>query len=101
MSYSSLVSATILNLLQPQQMLMLSEGLNVFRVPLPPRIRDRALIDIDIREKTGCSVVAVKRKGELLINPNPAIVLEQGDELVLIGSAESENRFREIYPLTQ
>jgi hypothetical protein len=33
MSFSSLVTTTIMNLLQPQQMLMLSEGFNVFRVP--------------------------------------------------------------------
>ncbi len=98
LSYSSLVAATIMNLLQPQSMLMLSEGLNVFRVSLPPRLENRALTDIQVREKTGCSVVAVKRLGELRVNPDPTIVLERGDELVLIGSVESEKRFNEKYP---
>ncbi len=98
MSFSSLVTTTIMNLLQPQQMLMLSEGLNVFRVALNPKLENKVLLDIRIRENTGCSVVAVKKKDELIINPNPAIVLDHGDELVLIGSAKSERMFTEKYP---
>jgi len=98
MSYSSLVTATILNLLQPQKMLMLSEGIHVFRTGLSPKLENRALLDIRVRENTGCSVVAVRRKGQSIINPDPTIVLEQGDELVLIGTAESEKMFTEQYP---
>lgn len=97
MSYSSLVAATMLNLLQPQKMLMLSEGLNVFRTALHPRLQNRPLSTIRIRENTGCSVVAVKRGGELVINPDPAIVLRSEDELVLIGTARAENRFIRKY----
>jgi hypothetical protein len=33
MSYSSLYASAIINLLQPGKLLMLSEGLNVFRLP--------------------------------------------------------------------
>jgi Trk K+ transport system NAD-binding subunit len=98
MSFSSLVTTTIMNLLQPQHLLLLSEGLNVFRVALSPRLESKALHNIQIRESTGCSVVAVRRKDELIINPNPTIVLERGDELVLIGSAEAEKLFTEKYP---
>ncbi len=97
MSYSSLVAATILNLLQPQKILMLSEGLNVFRTALHPRLQNQALANIRIRENTGCSVVAVKRGGGLVVNPDPSIVLQGGDELVLIGTAQSEKRFIEKY----
>jgi Trk K+ transport system NAD-binding subunit len=98
MSFSSMVTTTIMNLLQPQQILMLSEGLNVFRVGLNSNLENKALLDIQVRETTGCSIVAVKRKDELIINPDPEIILERGDELVLIGSAESEKMFTEKYP---
>jgi Trk K+ transport system NAD-binding subunit len=101
MSFSSMVTTTIMNLLHPQQMLMLSEGLNVFRIGLNPRLANKALLDIQVRETTGCSIVAVNRKGNLMINPDPAIILEHGDELVLIGSADSEKMFTEKYPATQ
>lgn len=98
MSFSSLLTTTIMNLIQPQKMLMLSEGLNVFRMPLNPKLANKSLIDIRIREKTGCSVVAVKKNENLIINPDPSIVLEKGDELVLIGTARSEKMFIEKYP---
>ena len=98
MSFSSMVTTTIMNLLQPQQMLMLSEGLNVFRVGLNPKLEKKNLLHIQVRETTGCSIVAVKKGDELMINPNPTIVLDHGDELVLIGSAESEKLFNEKYP---
>ena len=98
MSYSSLLTTTIMNLIQPQKMLMLSEGLNVFRMALSNRLENKVLRDVQIREKTGCSVVAVKRDEKLIINPDPAIVLEKNDELVLIGTASAEKQFIEKYP---
>lgn len=97
MSFSSLVTATIMNLLHPQQMLMLSEGLNVFRVIVPRKLENKALVRLQIREQTGCSVVAVKKHNDLVINPEPDIVLNSDDELVLIGSAENEKRFNEKF----
>jgi Trk K+ transport system NAD-binding subunit len=99
MSFSSLVTATIMNLLQPEKILMLSEGLNVFRTALNPKLNKKVLANIQIRENTGCSVVAIKRKDEWIINPDPGIVLENGDELFLIGSAASEHLFTEKYPV--
>jgi Trk K+ transport system NAD-binding subunit len=98
MSFSSLVTTTIINLLERQQMLMLTEGLNVFQLGLNPKMVHKALQDLRIRETTGCSVVAVKRKGDMIVNPDPSIVLERGDELVLIGSAEAERKYTKTYP---
>ena len=98
MSFSSLVTATITNLLKPEQMLMLSEGLNIFRVNLSPKLEGKKLTEIRLRENTGCSVVAIKRGDEININPDPTMPLNCGDELVLIGSAESEKLYNELYP---
>ena len=98
LSYSSLVASTIMNLLHPQQMLMLSEGLNVFRVTATLKFEHKPLEQLRIREQTGCSVVAVKKDSELVINPEPDIVVKPGDELVLIGSADSEKKFMEKFP---
>jgi K+/H+ antiporter YhaU regulatory subunit KhtT len=98
MSFSSLLTTTIMNLIHPQKVLMLSEGLNVFRMELSPRLENQVLRDVKIRGKTGCSVVAVKKGEDLIINPDPAIVLEKKDELVLIGTASAEKLFMEKYP---
>jgi Trk K+ transport system NAD-binding subunit len=97
MSYTSLCASTIMNLLKPGKLLMLSEGLNVFRMRVRHRLEGRILRDLRIREETGCSVVAVQRGERTEINPDPAIVLEREDELILIGAVESEKAFMERY----
>ena len=97
MSFSSLVTTTIMNLLKPEQILMLSEGLNVFRNALAKHLENKTILDLKIRENTGCSVIAIKRGDKLTINPDPNIVLEKNDELILIGSEEAEKRFNEKY----
>ncbi len=97
MSFSSLCTTTIMNLLKPDKILMISEGLNVFRNALSPAMENKALIDMKIREETGCSVIAVKRGERLMVNPDPKIILEKNDELILIGPEEAEKRFNEKY----
>jgi Trk K+ transport system NAD-binding subunit len=97
MSYTSLSASTIINLLQPGKLLMLSEGLNVFRMHVSSNLENRPLRDLRIREQTGCSVVAIQRGEQTDINPDPAIVLKRDDELILIGSVESEKAFMEKY----
>lgn len=98
MSFSSLVTATVTNLLKPEQMLMLSEGLNVFRAALNPKLDGQCLSELRLRQDIGCSVVAIKRGEKIDVNPDPTQPLALGDELVLIGSAESEKRYHELYP---
>ena len=100
MSYSSLCTTTIMNLLKPEKILMLSEGLNVFRNVLGDDLQNKPLLELKIREKTGCSVIAVKRGDRVVINPDPQMVLEKNDELILIGSEDAEKSFNENYAVT-
>ncbi len=98
MSYASLCTTTLMNLLNPEKLLVVSEGLNIFRSVLNRALVDKPLHNIRIREETGCSVIAIKREERMLINPEPATVLQKGDELILIGTAEAEKKFAENYP---
>jgi K+/H+ antiporter YhaU regulatory subunit KhtT len=41
--------------------------------------------------------VAIKREERLIVNPEPDIVLEGGDALILIGSVEAEAAFMAKY----
>ena len=98
MSFASLCTTTILNLLNPEKLLVVSEGLNIFRSVLNRSLVNHPLYDLRVREETGCSVVAVKKEDRMVINPEPSTVLEKGDELILIGTAEAEKKFTENYP---
>jgi Trk K+ transport system NAD-binding subunit len=97
LSYASMGSNRIINILRPDEILMLAEGLNVFKAPLPSYLSGTPLFKNNIREKTGCSVVALKSAGQMNINPAPDVILNKDDELILIGTAEAEKSFIEHY----
>lgn len=97
MSFASLCTTTILNLLRPEKLLMLSEGLNIFRSRPSKGVVGKALHTQRIRENTGCSIIAIKRDEQIEINPHPDTVPQAEDELILIGTAESERKFAEQY----
>jgi len=99
MSYASLAVNTIVNILKPNEVLMLTEGLNVFRMQLPAMLVGKTLQETGLREKTGCSVVAIHSGGTMNISPNPYVPLEEGSELILIGTADAEKKLLNEFPM--
>ena len=88
---------TIFNVLQGGDILLLAEGLNVFKIPMPPSLAGKTLAESGIRQETGCSVIAMERSNGLQVNVGPDTLLTTGAELFVIGSVESEGRFLERY----
>ena len=97
MSYASMGANAVFNVLEGGDVVMLAEGLDVFRHPVPPPLAGRALAETRIREATGCSVVALETAGEMVINPPPDTRLPAAAELILIGTTEAERRFVERF----
>jgi Trk K+ transport system NAD-binding subunit len=97
MSYSSMGANAVFNVLEKGDVVMLAEGLDVFRHPVPRSLAGRPLAATAIREETGCSVVALETKGSTTINPAPETILPAAAELILIGTTEAERRFVERY----
>jgi Trk K+ transport system NAD-binding subunit len=97
MSYASMAANTIFNLLKPDDLLMLAEGLNIFRVVMPPSYVDRTLAESQIRSQTGCNVVAICDPETMCVNPNPSYRFSENNELILIGSEEAESRFFKMH----
>lgn len=97
MSYASLYTNTILNLLKPDGVLMLAEGLNVFRTGVHPSLVGISLAESRLRSQTGCSVIAVNRGNDVIGNPDPALRLQIDDELIMIGTDPAEKRLFELY----
>ena len=84
---------TIFNLLRRSDVIMVAEGLDVFRLKMPDILAGKKIAETDIRTTTGCSVVAVQSENETLINPRPDHVLRTEEEIVLIGTIASEEKF--------
>lgn len=73
---------------------MVIEWLNVVRgSPLV----NNSIADLQIRKRTGVSVIAIRREGEIIPNPDPSEKILEGDTLLLIGTGEQMLRFRQTF----
>ncbi len=97
MSYESMGANTIFNLLNRSDILMVTEGLNVFKVKLPSSLAGKSLAESGIRSKTGCSVVAIDSGERTQFDLDPYQPLAEETEIILIGNMEAENSFFEIF----
>lgn len=97
MSYASMGSNSIINILKNDEISMVTEGLNIFNRPMPSSLVGKNLIESNIREKTGCSVIAVKSSEGLTVGPDPAEPMDGHNELILIGTTEAEQKFLEMF----
>jgi len=98
MTYASMGANSIFNILEGQDVLVLAEGLNIFNHKVNERLNGKSLIESNIRNKTGCTVVAIKCKDEgMVVSPEPQRVLKMDQEIIMIGSSEGENSFTRIY----
>jgi Trk K+ transport system NAD-binding subunit len=97
MSYVTMAATTLINLLTPDRVFMLTEGLNVFRIKVPPSLVGVSLRDSNMRRDTQCNVIAVRGCEKRVSAPNPSALLREGDELILVGSVAAERLFLEKY----
>lgn len=97
MSYASMGANAILTLLDRSDVLMVAEGLDIFRVPMPSALAGRTLAEANIRRKTGCTVVAWQNGDEMTLNPDPYTPLPATAGLILIGSVAAEKEFLQRY----
>ncbi|NNE07000.1 MAG: potassium channel protein [Gemmatimonadetes bacterium] len=97
LSYASIGASAIMNMLRGNRILMVAEGLDLFEVRVPDQLVGRAIGESSIRERTGCSIVAIHTDAGMQVVPDPSVILAEDAEIVLIGTAESEERFLGLY----
>ncbi|MBX3447905.1 MAG: NAD-binding protein [Planctomycetaceae bacterium] len=95
MSYASTGASSIYDLLKRGNILFLAEGLDVFRVPVPPSLVGDSLAESQFRAKTGCTVLAIERAGDQVIDPGPDHRLASDESLIVVGGSESETKLFE------
>jgi voltage-gated potassium channel len=97
MSYASMGAGAMLNLLKRSKVLMLAEGLDIFRVKVPSVLAGKSIAESAIRERTGCSVVALSTGKGMQLVPGPEESIPGDGELLMIGSVEDEERFLVLF----
>ncbi len=61
-----------------------------------PTFTGQSLSELDLRNQTGCTVVAVERDGEVLTDIGANFTIEDDDVLIVAGSETSRDRFHQL-----
>jgi voltage-gated potassium channel len=96
-SNASVGANILMNVLENKETIFLTEGMHVFRQPVPAALAGKSLEASRLRSLTGCTVIALEPGDEGLpvLMPEPQAVLVHGTNMILIGSPEQERRCRE------
>lgn len=63
-----------------------------------PSGKEMAIRDLDLRSKTGCSIIGYKTpEGDYIVNPEASIVLKQDSKLILIGRPNQIESLKQLY----
>ena len=93
MSQDHMGANTIFNLLNRAEILMVTEGLDVFSQKTPKSLIGVKLRESKITEKTGCSLVAIKGDQGTIITPSADHQFSENGEIILIGDEAAEKSF--------
>ncbi|MFY7670135.1 potassium channel family protein [Tenacibaculum sp. MEBiC06402] len=65
---------------------------------LPKEYLHKTILDLDLRRKTGCTVIGYKTSdNEYIINPESSLKLEEGGNLIVLGRPEQIVKLRELF----
>lgn len=70
------------------EVLHLTVSQSMFEMPAPEKFAGKTLIELNLREKYGLNVLAIKRGGEPMVSPPPNEVVLASDILLVLGSRE-------------
>ncbi len=87
----SLISSNILDYLD------LSDDYSMVEVKSGKKMLGKSLIELDIRAKFGCNVVAIKHDKEMNVSPRANYQLQAEDVLIVIGADDDISKFEKHY----
>ncbi len=68
---------------------------------LPPEFRGKSIANLDLRRKTGCTVIGYKTPdNRYVINPSPDTILEKGSAIIVLGQAEQIEKLNKLFHLS-
>ncbi len=77
------------------------DSINVEQIPFEkmcPHGKEQAIEDLDVRKKTGCSIIGYRTPaGEYIVNPEPSMILKKNSKLILIGRPNQIEKLKHQY----
>ena len=100
LSYAALGVESVMSRLRGYELVVIGEGVELHSIPVPRSLRGRRLADSGIGSSSGMSVVAVERDGALMTSLTGDTALEEGSNLIMLGSLEQRRKFAERFEKT-
>jgi trk system potassium uptake protein TrkA len=73
----------------------LSDEYSIMELLATKKIHNRSLVDLDVRAKFGCTILAIKRGEDINVSPSPDDTIYEKDVLIMIGHKNDLKRFEE------
>ncbi|WP_088102381.1 potassium channel family protein [Halalkalibacter urbisdiaboli] len=73
----------------------LSEEYSIVELIATEKVANNSLIELDIRAKYGCTILAIKRGENVMVSPSPHDLIYEKDILIMIGHKNDLKRFEE------
>ncbi len=68
------------------EVLHLTVSQSMFEMPAPDKFLGKSLIELNLRERFGLNILAIKRNGEAEVSPPPSETINEGDVLLVLGN---------------
>jgi Trk K+ transport system NAD-binding subunit len=78
-----------------EDVMALGKQIDIVRTEAPA-FEGQTLAEADVRARTGCTVIAVEREGDVLSDPEPEFRIQAGDSLVVAGTDKDIAQFNEL-----
>jgi Trk K+ transport system NAD-binding subunit len=79
-------------LLEDRDVLSVNQQVEVMRTSAPGAV-GQTIREANIREETGCTVIAIRRDSDVITNVHPETVIDDDDELVIVGTDDDVRAF--------
>lgn len=73
----------------------MDNNLTILSIRLPKDWTGQTLITLDVRRRYDITVVAIKRNGDVYVNPSPDMPFLEGDMLIILGETERVRKVTE------
>jgi K+/H+ antiporter YhaU regulatory subunit KhtT len=97
LSYTTLGIEAVMSLLHGHDPVLVGEGVELFAMPVPASLVGKPLRDSAIGSRTGLSVVALDRGGQMETQLTAETVLARGSSLLMLGSRDQRKAFLDAF----
>ncbi|WP_421381242.1 potassium channel family protein [Bacillus salacetis] len=71
----------------------LSREHSIVEIVASNKVANKTLIDLDVRARYGCNIIAIQRGDDIIVSPAADEVIQKDDLLIVIGDNRDLNRF--------